>query len=255
MSTSGQFYLSVEKELEKFGKDIEDLGPALTDAINETIGDIAKATYAQIVAKAQSELHSTKQAYLSGLEFNQFAPNSYIISLKGARANQIEEGMASRDLTEILLNSDAKVKRGPNAGEDWVKKSKKDQHKYAHVPFDHTTTEVQMNLPQYKGLNQFTGKQQRITQIFKKLDGSVAQGKVWSGLTQRPGDLAGLTKFQVTNPDTQKTNSYFMTWRTISEASKHWVTNPIPGLKAFDAAEQHLEEQVDKILTDLFKDF
>ncbi len=253
MSTSGQFYLSFEKELEKFGKDIEDLGPALKDTINETIGDIAKATYAQIVAKAQSDLHSRRADYLAGLKFDVIGPNTYLISLSGDKANQIENGMASKDLTEILLNSNAKVKRGPNAGEDWVHKAKKDNHKYAHVPFDQSTMKVEMNLPNYKGLNQFTGKQQRITQLFKTLEGNVAQGKVWSGLPNRPDDLAGLTKYQFTNPDTKKTNSYFMTFRTISEASKHWLVDAVPGLKAFDAAEQQLETQIDRIIEDLFK--
>jgi hypothetical protein len=249
---SNEITFKISDEIKKLGQDLEALAPRIRDELNGIVGDLAKATYNQIVAKAQMELHSTRLDYLRGLQFQQVGPNDYMISLDGFFANSLEDGRPPYSLNEALLKSAKEVSTGSRAGEPWVRKNKQGK-RYAAVPFEQSQMRVEMGLPTLRVTNPFTDKKQKINQLFKDFDKNIIQGKVGSfNIPSAPNELQGLTKYQHTNKETGKTRSTYVTFRMISENGKQWTHPGFSGLHAFEEAMKMVDVQFEKMLNELF---
>lgn len=253
---SSKFNLSAEESLKKLGKSLEDIAPAVEEEINGAIADIAFATHAFIISKAQAELNSTRQDYLKGIEFIELGDNSYLIGLNGSWANQLEDGYGPYNMQERLLASKKIVDVGTRAGQPWVQIGKEGQ-KYAHVPFEKKpfskaggASELAQSIQQMTATN-MKGRKQKITSIFKDLEGNPLQGKVATARSGNPM-LDQLVKYQKStkNAETGKvsTSSVYMNYRTISELGETWMHPGWSGLHALDEAEKYAEEQIDKIV-------
>lgn len=260
---SDKFSIDVEAALERFGKSLENLGSELEEQVNVAVRDIAYATHAEIVAKAQTGLNATRNDYLKALEFVDLGDNSYLISLNGSWANQLEKGYGSYNLTEKLLKSQKIVDVGSRSGEPWVQKAQ-DGHKFAHVPLHKNPTakggrsgDLAAQIKNMKATNA-SGRKQKITSVFKDVNGNPQQGKVAIGRSENPY-LDQLVKYQKTmvNEKTGKaqTSSIYINYRTISEIAEPWMHPGFEGLHAFEDAQAYVEKQLnDFIVINLFKD-
>lgn len=233
------------------------------EEFDQAIKDTANAAYASITAKAQQELHSTRQDYLRGLSFEELGNNTYLITLEGDYANSLEKGYAGFDVRTGMLASEKVVGVGPRSGQKWVQTAK-DGHKFAHVPFEH---KPHSKAPQASDLNQAirkltamnrAGMEQKLTKVFKDAAGKPIEGRVASvkkveGFPQ----LAGISKYQKVykNESTGKetVQSVYMTFRTVSENGDSWQHPGYGGLHAFDEAEKWVAEQIDNIIKTLIK--
>lgn len=259
-----QVEFSIEDSFKKLQKSLEGIGPALEQEINAAVKDAAYAAYASIVAKAQAELNTTREDYLSGLQFIDLGNNEYVITLNGERADSIEDGYPSYNLVPGLLKSTKTVEVGQRAGQSWVQQSQpkgknKETHKYAHVPLERKVSSVQGTSNLADAIRSMTatnarGRQQKITSLFKDGQGNPIQGKVAVGRSDDPM-LDQLVKYQktTTNPDTGKsrTQSVYINYRTISENGKPWIHKGYAGLHAFEDAEKEIEKQLDNIIRTL----
>jgi len=252
--------LSVEDSMKKLEKSMSGIAPALEQEVNNAIRDVAHAAYANIVAKAQTELHSTRQDYLKGLEFVELSDNAYLISLEGDWAGRIEDGYPAYNLTDVLLNSKKIVETGSRSGQPWVKTSKEDGHKYAHVPFQRSSATAQGGLmgdmaASIKAMTATNakGRKQKITSLFKDGEGNPLEGKVAVGRSENPL-VDGLVKYQKTYKNKNgkdTTQAVYINYRTVSENSDPWQHPGFAGLKAFDEAERMVVQQIDKIIKTL----
>jgi hypothetical protein len=253
---SVKFEISLEEALKKLEVKFEQLAPAVEQEFNQAIQDLAYATHANIVAKAQTELNNTRQDYLKDLEFTKLGDNEFLISLKGGWSNQIEHGYPAYSLRDKLLSSNKTVSVGSRAGQKWVQEGQKEQ-KYAHVPFSRQPSsksggggDLAESIQRMKAVNA-QGRKQKITKIFKDLEGNALEGKVATGRSNNPM-LDNLVKYQKNykNKDTGKvtTQSVYINYRTISELGKDWVHPGYDGLKAFEDAEKYALDQLDRIV-------
>lgn len=255
-----KFSLSMAESLKKLSKSLENIEPSVEEELNSAIQDIAYATHAAIVAKAQAELNRTRQDYLKGLEFIELGDNSFVISLKGEWASMLEDGFPSYDQTTKLLGSKKVVQVGSRAGQPWVQEAQSDGHKFARVPMEKQpfskaagASELADSIKKMTAVN-MQGRKQKITSIFKDLEGNPLQGKVATGRSKNPM-LDQLVKYQktYTNAGSGKTTtqSVYVNYRTISEIGDAWIHPGYKGLHAFADAEKYVEEQLDKIIKDL----
>lgn len=255
--------INVKLRAAALGKSLENLAYEVEEEMNQAIKDTANAAYASIVAKAQQELHSTRQDYIKGLTFEELGNNTYLITLEGDFANALEKGYSGFDVREGMLKSEKVVGVGSRTGQKWVQTGK-DGHKFAHVPFEHRP---HSKAPQAADLNQAIkkltaknkmGEDQKFTKIFKDASGRPMEGRVASvkkvdGFPQ----LDGIAKYQkiYKNETTGKetVQSIYMTFRTVSENGDSWRHPGYQGLHAFDEAEKWVEEQIDNIIKALVK--
>lgn len=269
MAKDGKFIININSEAFKRG--ITEVSRETLKAVKQAVKDTAFAAYASIASDAQRKLGDTRQAYMAGLKFATVAPDNYLIYLDGAWPNKIEDGYSSYDMKNQLLNSNAKVKEGPNAGKDWVKKGKKGQ-RYAAVPFEHNIKATQGAsdlagiIKNLKATGIATGMTQKITKVYKDASGSVLTGKV-ATFNSSPADIAqgltipnleGLTKYQSVMTDKngkQRVRSVYMTFRTISDLSPagKWQHPGYSGLRAFQTAEEYVEKEIQNILNALLR--
>lgn len=252
--------LSVEESMKKLEKSLEGVAPAMEENVNSAIQDLAHAAYANIVATAQSKLHSTRQDYLKGLEFMELSDNSYLISLEGDWAGMLEDGFPAYNLTDVLLRSKKTVEVGSRSGQPWVKKSKEDGHKYAHVPMQRSPSTAQAgrmgdmaaSIKQMTATNA-AGRKQKLTSIFKDGEGNPLEGKVAIGRSKNPL-VDGLVKYQknyVNESGKTTTQGIYINYRTVSENSDPWQHPGFAGLKAFEEAERMVVQQIDRIIKTL----
>ena len=258
-----QVVFDVRESAERLGKDLENLAPAMESALSEAIRGVAESAYATIMSRAQSELNGTRQDYIKSLNFNDLGDGSYLISLDGEWANALESGQASYDMREKLLKSNKIVEVGSRAGQPWVQHSKPGKdgktHKYAHVPFEKqpfanagAAGNMADAIQALKGVNA-KGNLQKLTKVFKGLDGKALEGRV---ATAHPGSvsdsrLQDLVKYQslsINSKGKETVRSTYISFRTISEIGKPWIQPARTGLGLFDDAEREVQAQIDKIL-------
>ena len=252
----------VDIRAKSLGLDIEKLSEEVRKDFEDSIKTLAHGAYAQVVAKAQKELHDTRLDYLKALHFDKIGPNTYLIHLEGPYPNKLEEGYPSFDMKTGMLASKKIVEVGTRTGKPWVQRNQQDE-KFAHVPLEHRPFS---KAPKGKNMNQIIrnikvynqqGLKQKITSMFKDASGKPLEGKV--ATVTNPGivaDLLGLTKFQkVIQTETGKTRveSLYLTWRTVSEKSAGWNHPGFPGIHAFKRVEEWVDEQLDKIIQSFVK--
>lgn len=256
-----QVDFNVTDSLKKLEKSLENIAPSVEDAINAAVKDLAYASYASIVAKAQAELTTTRQDYLNGLDFIDLGGNNFVITLDGDWANSLEEGFSSFDMTSKMLASSKMVEIGNRAGSSWVQTSQpkgkeKETHKFAHVPFERNPTSKAAGTSNMAdAIREMTatnaaGMKQKLTSIFKDGSGNPMQGKVAVGKSENPM-VDGLTKYQKTyinESGKSTTQSVYINYRTVSENGKPWIHPGFKGLKAFEEAEKEIVKQIDNIL-------
>lgn len=247
----------IKAKLNMKGINLLALGEEIKATLEEEVSNLAQATYANIMAKAQHELQTTRLDYLKGLEFTKLTQNSYLITLEGKWANDLEAGFSPYNLTERLLASNKIVTVGSRTGLPWVQKSKSGG-KYAHVPREHSpfsktskNASLDSAIKDLKVINA-KGRTQKFTSIFKDPFKNPLQGKV---ATAKLEGFGSITKFQslVKNEKTGKTSvkSLYMSWRTVSDKGQPWQHPGFKGLHAFEEAERFIEEEIDKIINAL----
>lgn len=250
---------SVKVRAHELGKDLENLSKETTRELNQAVKDLSNAAYANMVARAQAGLGSTRAEFLKGLSLDQIGENTYLITLDGKFANALEEGWSPYDMRESLLKSKKTVQVGNRAGEPWVQQGQ--NGKYAHVPFQHRpfskeakTGDLNAAIRKMTTYNR-QGRKQKLTSIFKDDFGNPLQGKVATIKDSDIPELANITKFQkiYENKETGKSTvqSIYMTWRTISENGDAWNHPGFEGIKAFLEAEKFVEQQIDIIINTL----
>lgn len=253
----GDFSLKITAD--KLGKSLENLAPALEEEINSAVANLAQAAYANIVANAQSKItkDSMRKDYLSGLKFETLGDGSYLIYLDGKWPNEIEDGVAPFDMKQTHLKSQKKVGVGPRAGEPWVRTAK-DGHKWAVVPMEHKPMQAKAGDLDAEIKKMVTtnvhGQNQKVTQIFKNLEGNPMSGQVFKADKIDHPDLAknlqNLVKYQYVH-DSGRVTSLYMTYRIMSENSTGWNHPGYPALNFFDEAESYVERELENIVKQL----
>jgi hypothetical protein len=253
--------ISVKFKAEQLGLSLENLAEEIEAQLQEDIKNVAHATYAHIIAKAQEKGKDKSQDYLKGLQFDVIGENEYLISLEGQFPNQIEEGWEQWSMREAMLKSSKIVQVGSRTGQPWVQLSKKG-HKFAHVPMQKnpfsknpTAAAFTSAMQKMKAVNH-AGKLQKITKIFKDPQGNPLSGKVavvkkFEGSEDTLKNLKGLIKYQQVHKDENgktKVASSYMIFRTISENGKDWQGPAFEGIKAFIEAEAWADQEIEKIL-------
>ena len=260
-----QITFSIEKELVKLGKSVQNLTAALRTEINAAVKDTAYAVYASIRAKAQKELSSTRQDYQKALNISDLGDDGYLISLDGEWANRIETGWGPYDQSPGMLASDKTVSVGSRAGQPWVQhtqeRANNPSHKFARVPFEHHPfSKAPAGADMAQAIKAMTatnvqGLEQRLTKIFKDESGAALTGKVAVARSDNPM-LDQMTKYQhkyVGEGGKETIQATYMTYRTISEIGKPWINGGFSGLHGFAEAEKKVEEHIQKILATLLK--
>jgi hypothetical protein len=256
--------INIKLKAEALGKDLEDLGGAVEQELQDAIHDVVQAGYASIQGSAQLALNSTRQDYLSGLALHELGPNEYLIILEGKFPNALEKGFSGFDVKEGMLNSKKVVNVGTRAGLPWVQKSKVDEHKFAHVPFQHRpfsreakSADLGSAIRKLKAINR-EGKEQKFTKLFTDVGGNPLEGKV-AMVKEVKGfpELDRITKYQkkYKNEKTgsEAVQSIYMTYRTVSEIGGEWEHPGFKGLHAFDEAEAWMDSEIDNLLNRLLK--
>lgn len=249
--------LSIKDSLEKLEKSLLDIPLRLEQEFKTAVSELAHAAHADIVGQATAKLNSTRQDYLKALRFDQIGPNEYLISLDSAWAQALETGFPGYNMTEKLLKSQKIVDVGTRAGQPWVQESKKGD-KFAHVPMQKRPfSKVSKHADLASAIRKMTaqnsqGRKQRITSIFKGLEGNALEGKVATGRSDNP-NLDGLVKYQkiYKNKGKETVQSVYINYRTISEAGKAWLHEGFSGIKAFPEAQRNIQTQMDKIVKTL----
>lgn len=242
---------------EELGKDLEKAAPAVERELQAAIASLAQATYAGMIAKVQAMSMDPKnrQDYLRALKIEDLGEGSWMIYLDSESSSRLEEGFGSYSIKEKLLASEKTVKVGSRAGEPWVRKSKKGK-KYAAVPFQHKPFSGEKSGDLAKDIKKIfvknqAGKKQRITKIFKDLEGNPLTGAVArvGELPDQP-NLSGLVKYQYVSPK-GAVSSVYMTYRMVSEDSPGWQHPGHPGYGLFQEAQKYIEEELKNIVDSL----
>lgn len=243
--------ISVKFIATQLGKDLENAVPRVIDEINQAVADLANAAYASILANAQQQLQSTRQDYISGLNFTKLGDDSYLISLSGEMSNRLEEGFPAYDMKPGMLGSKKIVGVGSRAGEPWVQENKQGK-KFAHVPFEHhpfskagKTGDLSADIKKLLAFNR-QGVRQKITKTFTDDLGKPLAGKVATAI-DATGNLENLVKMQHIS-EKGRVSSVYMTFRTISEDSTGWKHPGYSGLGAFADAEKFVEAELENII-------
>jgi hypothetical protein len=90
-------------------------------ALEESVRGVAAMTHAKVTELAQQKLGQTRKIYTDNLDFQEVAPNVWVVSLDQP-ALFIEDGRKSGDMTEDLLRKGAHIA--------------KDGSRYKAIPFD-----------------------------------------------------------------------------------------------------------------------
>lgn len=257
MAKKGELVLEVRAQ--ELGLQFDRLSEEAEAQMKAAIGDLAHAAHAMVVAKAQAELHTTRQDYLKGLTFEKLDEDSYLISLDGDYQNKLEEGYPPFDMKPGMLASKKIVRVGRRSGLPWVQKSEEDGHRYAYVPLERKPfskapkgRDMADAIKQLSAYNR-QGRMQKITQLFKDPSGKALQGMVAVAKDTGIKDLEGLVKYQrtyKTQTGKEKTESIYINYRVVSEAvgAEAWRHPGFPGVKAFEDAERFVETELDNIL-------
>lgn len=256
--------INIRLKAEALGKDLDNLSQEAEDTLQEAVRDVVNAGFASIQGSAELELHSTRQDYLKGLSLTEIGENDYLIVLDGKFPNALEEGYSGFDVKQGMLNSKKMVEVGTRTGKPWVQQSTVDQHRFAHVPFQHRpfskeakSADMGAAIRKLKAINK-QGIEQKFTQVFKDASGNSLEGKV-AMVKKVKGfpDIDRITKYQKLHKN-EKTGeetvqSIYMTYRTVSDHGGEWTHPGFSGLHAFDEAEEWMDKEIDNILERLLK--
>lgn len=243
----------------KLGKSLEGLASAVENELNEAVKTLAHSAYTAMVAKIQgmSMNAGNRQDYLKSLHFQNLGSDSYLIYLDGDFANKLEQGYGSYSIRDKLLSSTKTVQVGSRAGEPWVRTAK-DGHKWAIVPFEHKQNstgqkggDLATDIRQMMVKNS-KGKKQKLSQIFKDIDGNPISGKVAVVDDAINDKFQGMVKYQHVH-ESGKVSSVYMTYRGVSEAKKDWVHPGFAGYQLFKEAERFVESEMENIINTILK--
>lgn len=250
--------ISIKIKAEELQKSLDNLAPQVEEELREAVANVSQAAYASMVSQVQSMSMDPKnrQDYLRGLNYTKIDDSNFLIYLDGDWANQLEEGFGPYSIKEKLLSSDKTVGVGKRAGEPWVRTSKKGK-RYAAVPFEHkpfsgekfNSGDLANEIKKLTAMNR-QGKEQRLTKVFKDLDGRPLSGKVASVQNTENPNLAGITKYQQVG-DSGKVSSIYMTFRMVHEDSTGWQHSGHPGYNLFKTAEEYVERELENIINTL----
>ena len=245
------------------GKSLVDLAPEIKKEINRGVRDVAFGAQAKIISELQNRNTPPikRSTYLEALKLKKI-PDGYLIFLDGSWATRLEDGYASYSIKELLLNSRKMVSAGKNAGKPWVRTNKQGK-KFAAVPFQQHPFSKEPGVADLNALirkisvKNAIGRRQRITQLFKDVEGNKIVGKaavVGEADLERIGvdnpNLIGLTKYQeFTKGGASK--SFYATFRTVSEISTGWIHPGAQGYGLFKQAEKYVEAELARIVNTL----
>lgn len=252
--------ISLKLRAEALGKSLEKIAPLVEEELNQAVKDLANAAYTAMVSQVQSmNLDPKNRAeYLKGLKFSKLGNDSFLITLDSEWANKLENGFGGYSIRDAMLKSTKTVQVGSRAGEPWVRKAK-DGHKYAAVPMQKrpygggTAGDLGEEIKKLYALGT-NNKVQKITKIFKDVDGNPIRGKVATvqGNEGVNPQLQGLTKFQSVS-QSGKVSSIYMTFRMVSETGKDWVSPGKKGYHLFKKAQDFVEKEMDNIIMKVLK--
>ena len=232
-------------------KKITGLANGIETAIESAVEDIAYGAYSQILAEANHGLSpEDAEAYIAGVEIEQFGPSSFAILLTSDAAKKIEEGSGPFNLKEVLLSSSARVSQGSRAGQPWVQTSAKGQ-RYAHVP-----------------MSRGGGAQATSSDLVSEIRNQVkknrrSQGNAIKKAAQSNNPLGNPNSFKSGNPlisDVQKyttstpgggENDVFVAFKTVSDGSQGWQHPGTPGKYFIEAVEKWVEDEISSLISDL----
>ena len=251
--------ISLKIVADKLGKSLENLSSKVEEELNHAVKTLAHAAYTAMAAKIQGMTvnESNRKEYLKSLKFQNLGNDSYLIYIDGEFANKLEQGYGSYSIRDQLLKSTKTVEVGSRAGQPWVRKAK-DGHKWAIVPFEHkqNTTgakggDLATDIKQMMAKNS-KGQKQKLTQIFRDIDGNPIQGKVAVIDDAINDKFQGMVKYQHVYPS-GKVSSVYMTYRGVSEAKKDWVHPGFAGYQLFKEAEKFVESEMENIVNTILK--
>jgi len=243
--------------------------------VERMLSDVAAGARNEWIRLARQRLHSSKEAYVDGIQPVEVLPRMRVIALVGWLPNAIENGAEPYDMRETLLGPGSTIRRQGKKGA------------YASVPFRHGTpgSRGQSGTPMgaaygptHSGsrragdLMSPQGARELGTRIYdmaKRLSPTkVGQGQRTRWGERLPAGFAPLLRgANPAHPDPRmrqghKTDIYagmvrerhtyekatqtqYMTWRTISEASPQgWIH---PGIEAHHLVDQ-VSAYVDRIV-------
>jgi hypothetical protein len=241
---------------EALGESLDNLGYRIEEELKAAVKNLADTAYNSMIADVQMSpwmRDTEKKQYQNALKFQNLGDDNYLIYLDGDEANKLEDGVPSYVMNPGMLSSEKIVNVGSRAGQPWVRKNKKGE-KYAAVPFTHhPMSKAPGNdlATAIKGIlvKNAQGVDQKITQIFRDVDGNALSGKVAvaSEFETPIQNLQGLTKYQSISP-TGKVSSVYMTYRTITEKGKAWIMPARPGFHLFKKTQEYIEQELDNII-------
>ena len=244
---------SLKIRADELGKSIADIGKQLEDELNGAVADLAHGAYAKIAADAQARIGNSdsRQDYIKGLEILELGEGSYLVTLRGERANKLEEGFDSYSLKETLLNSNKVVQVGSRAGQPWVQKNQENGQKFAHVPIQLRPASKEAGQDLGKEIQNVMaksreGRQQRITKIFRDASGKPIEGKVAVGVSDNPL-IDKVTKYQKVGKGGSVSSTY-INYRTVAENSSGWQHPGHDGYNFFEEAEEWVAAEMDNII-------
>lgn len=251
--------ISLKLIADALGKSLENLAPRVEEEINEAVKNVAHAAYTAMVSQIQgmNANPGNRSDYLKALKFSSMGNNSYLIHLDGEAANRLEKGFSSYSIREQMLKSTKIVQVGSRSGKPWVQTGAQGQ-KYAHVPFEHKKSDkpspsgdLATDIKQMSAMNA-KGEQQKLSKIFKDIDGNPIHGKVAVVKDAMTVKFDGLVKYQYVHP-TGRVSSVYMTYRTVSENGKDWVHPGFRGYQLFENAQRTVEEELENIIKTILK--
>jgi len=246
---------SIKIKAEELGKSIEDAALGVEEALEDAIDGLANAAYSSIVSGVQEMNMSpeNRQDYLRALNIDKLGPGDWMISLDSDWAQKLEEGYGPYSIKERLLNSSKTVSVGSRSGEKWVRKSK-DGNRYAAVPFEQkpyartASGDLSEDFKKLSAINR-QGKEQKLTKIFKDLEGNAVRGKVASAKSDNK-NLNNIVKFQYVS-ETGSVSSLYLTFRMVSDKSTGWNHPGFEGFQIFQDVEKFVDQELERIVNEL----
>lgn len=212
--------------------------------LSSVLDKIANAARVKWINTAKSELHTTRQEYISGIQEVDLAIGSASIALTKEVPNLIENGMSAMDLRDTLLGQAVPVAPFGQKG----KREAKAGHYYRAIPFRHAVagSDFSVGVPMgfsygklgedvermgkavhkaAKKLAPTIGEPYKINKWGEKLKAGLKykneageMSKVYKLKPHHKTDIyAGMTKIQKTYE--KATQSQYLTFRTISQAT------------------------------------
>jgi hypothetical protein len=251
--------ISLKIIAEKLGKSLENLAPRVEQELNEAVKNIAHAAKSMLISKMQGLNANPKNRsdWLKALKFQNLGNDSYLIYLDGEAANKLEQGYGSYSIREAMLKSTKTVQVGSRSGQPWVRTGKQGQ-KYAAVPLEHKKNDkpspsgdLATDLKQMTAMNT-KGERQKLSQIFRDIDGKPIQGKVATVKDAFNDKFENMVKYQYVHPS-GKVSALYMTYRTVSENGKDWIHPGFKGYQLFKDVEQMVESEMENIVKTILK--